>query len=70
MTCAHCVRAVFTSLAAVEGVIQAQVTIGEAEIEHDGRVTIEGVREAIAVAGYGVIDGREERRTLTVLGDC
>jgi copper chaperone CopZ len=67
MTCAHCVRAVFTSLAAVEGVTRAQVSLGAAEIEHDGRATIDGLREAIAVAGYSVIEGREERRALTVL---
>jgi len=64
MSCAHCVRAVFTSLAGVEGVTRADVSIGSAEIEHDGRVTVEALREAIAVAGYEVVDGQTNRRAL------
>ena len=68
MSCAHCVRAVFTSLAAVEGVLRAEVSIGSAEIEHDGRATIEALRDAIAVAGYQVIDGETNRRALPTLG--
>ena len=67
MSCAHCVRAVFTSLAAVEGVIRAEVSIGTAEIEHDGRVTVEALRDAIAVAGYQVIDGETNRRALPMM---
>jgi len=64
MTCAHCVRAVFTSLAGVEGIKRADVTIGQAVIEHDGTVTPEQIRDAIAVAGYTVSDIRADRRTL------
>ena len=64
MTCAHCVRAVFTSLAGVPGIKQADVTIGQAVIEHDGTVTPEQIRDAIAVAGYTVADTRDDRRTL------
>ena len=64
MTCAHCVRAVFTSLAGVPGIKQADVTIGRAVIEHDGTVTPEQIRDAIAVAGYTVADTRDDRRTL------
>jgi copper chaperone len=64
MTCAHCVRAVFTSLAGVEGIDRADVTIGKAVIEHDGTVTPEKIRAAIAVAGYDVIDFKDDRRTL------
>ena len=64
MTCAHCVRAVFTSLAGVEGIKRADVTIGQAVIEHDGTVTPEQIRDAIAVAGYTVSDTRADRRTL------
>lgn len=67
MSCAHCVRAVFTSLAAVEGVLRAEVSIGTAEIEHDGRVTVEALRDAIAVAGYQVIDGETNRRALPMM---
>jgi copper chaperone CopZ len=64
MTCAHCVRAVFTSLAGVPGIKRADVSIGQAVIEHDGTVTAEQIRDAIAVAGYTVGDVKIDRRTL------
>ena len=64
MTCAHCVRAVFTSLAGVPGIERAEVTIGQAVIEHDGTVTPEQIRDAIAVAGYTVGETKDNRRTL------
>jgi copper chaperone CopZ len=64
MTCAHCVRAVFTSLAGVEGIHRAEVTIGKAVIEHDGTVAPEDIRAAIAVAGYEVQDIKIDGRTL------
>jgi len=64
MTCAHCVRAVFTSLAGVPGIDRADVSIGTAIIEHDGSVTPEQIRDAIAVAGYEVKDFKIDRRTL------
>jgi copper chaperone CopZ len=64
MTCQHCVRAVFTALTAVEGIIRADVGIGAIEVEHDGRVTVEQLRDAVAVAGYVVRDGETNRRAL------
>jgi len=64
MSCAHCVRAVFTSLAGVEGIDRADVSIGRAVIEHDGRVTPEQIRDAIAVAGYEVDGFTDDRRSL------
>jgi copper chaperone len=64
MTCAHCVRAVFTSLAGVEGIKRADVSIGKAVIEHDGTVAPEDIRAAIAVAGYEVTEIRIDRPTL------
>jgi copper chaperone CopZ len=64
MTCAHCVRAVFTSLSGLEGIKRADVTIGQAVIEHDGTVTPEEIRDAIAVAGYTVGTIKIDRRTL------
>jgi Cu+-exporting ATPase len=67
MTCAHCIRAVFTSLAGLKGIKRADVTIGQAVIEHDGTVTPEEIRDAIAVAGYTVGDTRDDRRTLPLL---
>ena len=67
MSCHHCVRAVRTALTAVEGIEEADVGIGGAVIEHDGRVTMDAVREAVAVAGYEVAGGDEDRRRLRVL---
>jgi copper chaperone len=64
MTCAHCVRAVFTSLAGVPGIERADVSIGQAVIEHDGSVTPEAIRDAIALAGYEVTGVTDNRRTL------
>ena len=64
MSCVHCVRAVFTSLAAVPGIERADVAIGRAVIEHDATVTPQQIRDAIAVAGYEVTDSRSDRRTL------
>lgn len=67
MSCAHCVRAVFTALGGVPGVLRADVTIGKAVIEHDDSVTPEALREAVAIAGYEVAEFREDRRTLPVV---
>ncbi|MFL5610177.1 MAG: heavy-metal-associated domain-containing protein [Gemmatimonadaceae bacterium] len=64
MSCVHCVRAVFTALSGVKGIERADVSIGRAVIEHDGSVTPEQIRDAIAVAGYEVTDFKTERRTL------
>jgi copper chaperone CopZ len=64
MSCQHCVRAVFTALTAVEGITRADVKIGSVEVEHDGRATIERIREAIAVAGYVVAGEESSRRSL------
>jgi len=64
MSCAHCVRAVFTSLAGVPGIDRADVSIGRAVIEHDGSVTPEQIRDAIAVAGYEVTGFTTDKRTL------
>ncbi len=67
MSCAHCTRAVFTSLSGVEGILRADVSIGRAVIEHDGSVSAEAVREAISIAGYEVVDVRDDRRALPVV---
>ena len=67
MSCQHCVRAVFTALAAVEGITSAEVSLGAVEVEHDGRVTVEQLRDAIAVAGYTVVEGETNRRALPVV---
>lgn len=54
MSCNHCVQAVYTALTPVEGITKIDLGIGWAEVEHDGRATIEALRAAIAVAGYEV----------------
>jgi copper chaperone CopZ len=66
MTCAHCVRAVFTALGGVPGIDRADVTIGRAVIEHDGTVTHQQIRDAVAIAGYTVTDFKDDRRTLPI----
>jgi copper chaperone CopZ len=67
MSCQRCVQAVFTALTPVEGITSAEVTIGAATIEHDGRATVEALREAIAVSGYDVTLAEEERRRLPIV---
>ena len=67
MSCQRCVQAVFTALTPVPGITSAEVSIGAAVIEHDGRATLEALREAIAVSGYEVTLADEERRRLPVL---
>lgn len=67
MSCSHCVRAVFTSLAGVTGVSRADVSIGKAVIEHDGTVRPEAITAAIAIAGYEVVEFRDDRRALPVV---
>ena len=68
MSTPHCIRAVFTALTPVEGIISAEVVLGAVEVEHDGRATIEALRDAIAVAGYEAELVVEERRRLRVIG--
>ena len=67
MSCSHCVRAVFTALGGVPGISRADVSIGQAVIEHDGSVTQDAIREAISIAGYDVADFRDDRRALPVV---
>jgi copper chaperone CopZ len=64
MLSVHSVRAVFTALAGVEGITGADVELGRAVIEHDGRATPERLREAVALAGCEVVEVVEERRRL------
>ena len=67
MSCQRCVQAVFTALTPVEGITSAVVSIGAAEIEHDGRATVAALREAIAVAGYEASALVEQRRALPII---
>ena len=67
MTCQHCVTAVFTALTPVEGIVSAEVDIGSVTVEHDGRATVDALRDAIAVAGYDAVLAGEERRQLPIV---
>ena len=67
MTCQRCVQAVFTSLTPVPGIISADVSIGAAVIEHDGRATVDALRTAIGAAGYDVILANENTRQLPIV---
>jgi copper chaperone len=67
MTCAHCIRAVFTALGGVAGVTRADVSIGRALIEQDGSASHESIAEAISIAGYEVVSLRDDRRALPVV---
>ena len=67
MRAVHAVRAVFTALAAVEGIARADVSLGRAVVEHDGRATPDKLRDAVALAGCEVTEVREDRRTLPTL---
>ncbi len=62
MLAVHAAHAVYTALAGVDGIITADVNVGRATIEHDGRATHEQIVDAIALAGYRVSDIRDERR--------
>lgn len=67
MSCQHCVTAVFTALTPVKGIVSAEVEIGSVVVEHDGRATVDALRDAIAVAGYEAVLATEERRRLPVV---
>ena len=67
MTCAHCVRAVFTALGGVGGIARADVSIGRAMIEHDGSASHESIVEAVSIVGYEVVSLRDDRRALPVV---
>ncbi len=67
MRTVHCVRAVFTALAGVEGITTADVERGRATIDHDGRTTCAAIADAVALVGYRATDCQSQRRTLPVL---
>ena len=68
MRAVHCVRAVQTALAMVDGIRWCDVTMGRVELEHDGSAAESALREAIGVAGFVVTAVRSERR-LPVVGE-
>lgn len=67
MSCAHCVRAVFTALSGVAGITRADVSVGRAIIEHDGTVAPQSISEAVSIAGYEVTDFTHDSRSLPLV---
>lgn len=75
MLAVHARQAVFTALAAVDGITRADVALGRAELEVDGRAsestaheaTVAAIRDAIEAAGFRVSEVRILPRTLPVL---
>ena len=67
MLSVHAVRAVSTALSGVDGVARADVAMGYATVEHDGRVRCDALAEAVALAGFTLRACEEEPRRLTVL---
>lgn len=57
----YAVIAVETSLAAVHGIVGAEVSMGRAIIEHHGDLDREALRRAIETAGFSVLRMRDER---------
>jgi copper chaperone CopZ len=55
MSTVHSVRAVFTSLAAVEHVERAHVVLGRAELTHAVPLDPHQIEQALAAAGYRVV---------------
>ena len=62
MLAVHAAHAVYTALAGVDGILTADVKVGRATIEHDGRATHEQIIGAIGMAGCRVTEIRDERR--------
>lgn len=66
MRSVHCSRAIMTALNTVDGILRADVSIGRATVEHDGRATPEALLAAVGLAGYEVLEIEEERRRLPI----
>lgn len=64
-------QAVYTSLTPLEGIVRVELVAradgGTLVLEHDGRVTPDALRDAIAVSGFEAARIDEDRRTLTLV---
>jgi copper chaperone CopZ len=67
MPAVHAVHAVYTAFAGVPGILRADVSLGEATVEHDGTVTREALAEAVALAGCELVELTERRGGLPLL---
>ncbi len=63
----HAVRAVRTALAAVPGVLGAEVSMQGAVLDTDAPLDRDALDEALGHAGVRVLSVREERGTLPLL---
>ena len=64
MPAVHAVRAVEFALASLPGVRRLEVALGRAVVDHDGTVTGEALRAAVAMAGCTVESLHETRAPL------
>ncbi len=69
MRSVHCARAVFTSLARVEGIASADVAMGRAVVDHDARASHAALEHAVREVGYSVREMVVERRRLPIRED-
>ncbi len=60
-------QAAFTALTPVEGIVGLQIASGTIASDHDGRATLDALRDALAVAGLEIAEAKEEPRTLPLL---
>lgn len=67
MTSRHAIRAIETSLGGLAGVTGMSVGLGRVTVDHDDSVTVEVLRDAVAVAGFEVTATRPDRG-LRILG--
>lgn len=59
MTCGHCVKAVNSALAAMDGVTVEQVAIGTASLSFDpARITADSIKQAVEDEGYQILATR------------
>ena len=58
MTCGHCEMNVTRHLKEVAGVkeVKASAKDGNVEVKHDGKVDVSKMAEAVAAAGYKVVE--------------
>lgn len=64
MNAVHAVRAVETALGGLPGVLQAEVSLGEARVMHGPELEPGALAAAVEVAGFEVERWRQERRRL------
>ena len=69
MRTVHCTRAIFTALAAVDGIAKAEVVVGRATLEHDRPLDEAALTAAVEAMGYRLRTTVTDRRHLSLLSD-